>query len=73
MARRYWHDRDEERTEIVTFSGSFHGRSTAAIAAAGSEKMTKGFGPLMPGFVQVPFGDHDAAARRHHRSARRRS
>jgi acetylornithine/N-succinyldiaminopimelate aminotransferase len=61
MARRYWHDAGRpERTGIVTFEGSFHGRSTAAISAAGSEKMTAGFGPLLPGFVHLPFGDHDA-------------
>ena len=61
MARRYWYDRDQpERVEIITFDGSFHGRSAAAIAAAGSEKMTKGFGPLLPGFVHLKFGDHDA-------------
>ena len=60
MARKHWSEKDNPRSEIVTFSGSFHGRSTAAIAASGSEKMTKGFGPLMPGFVQVPFGDMEA-------------
>ncbi|WP_300035837.1 aspartate aminotransferase family protein [uncultured Roseobacter sp.] len=61
MARKYWFDKDQpERTEIITFSGSFHGRSAAGIAAAGSEKMTKGFGPLLPGFVHLEFGDHDA-------------
>jgi acetylornithine/N-succinyldiaminopimelate aminotransferase len=32
----------------------------AAISAAGSEKLTEGFGPLLPGFRQLPFGDHDA-------------
>ena len=61
MARKYWYDQGQpERIEIVTFEGAFHGRSTGAIAAAGSEKMTKGFGPLMPGFRVLPFGDHDA-------------
>jgi acetylornithine/N-succinyldiaminopimelate aminotransferase len=61
MARKYWYDQGQpERTEIVTFEGAFHGRSTGAIAAAGSEKMTKGFGPLMPGFRVLPFGDHEA-------------
>ncbi|TBN39391.1 aspartate aminotransferase family protein [Paracoccus subflavus] len=60
MVRKYWHDKGEGRTEILTFEGAFHGRSTGAIAAAGSEKMTKGFGPLMPGFRQLPWGDHDA-------------
>ncbi len=32
----------------------------AGIAAAGSEKMTAGFGPLLPGFRHLPFGDHEA-------------
>ncbi|RID93635.1 aspartate aminotransferase family protein [Gemmobacter lutimaris] len=61
MARKYWYENGEpERIEILTFEGAFHGRSTGAIAAAGSEKMVKGFGPLMPGFRQLPFGDHEA-------------
>ena len=61
MARKYWYDKGQpERVEIVTFEGAFHGRSTGAIAAAGSEKMTKGFGPLMPGFKTLKWGDHDA-------------
>ncbi|NBO21328.1 MAG: aspartate aminotransferase family protein, partial [Rhodobacteraceae bacterium] len=61
MARKYWFEQGQpERIDIVTFAGAFHGRSTGAIAAAGSEKMTHGFGPLMPGFVHLPFGDHDA-------------
>ncbi|GGF67574.1 acetylornithine aminotransferase [Paracoccus acridae] len=60
MVRKYWHDRDQDRIEILTFEGAFHGRSTGAIAASGSEKMTKGFGPLMPGFRTLPWGDLDA-------------
>ena len=61
MVRRHWFEKgDPDRIEIVTFEGSFHGRSSAAIAAAGSEKMTKGFGPLLPGFVHVPWADHEA-------------
>ena len=60
MARRYWYDKGRPKAEILTFEGAFHGRSTGAIAAAGSEKMVKGFGPLMPGFRQLPFGDVDA-------------
>jgi len=62
MVRKFWYEKGQpERIEIVTFTGSFHGRSTAAIAAAGSEKMVKGFGPLMPGFTHIEFGDHEAA------------
>ncbi len=61
MARKYWYDKGHpEKIGIITFEGAFHGRSTGAIAAAGSEKMTKGYGPLMPGFTHVPFGDLDA-------------
>ncbi|UXX84367.1 aspartate aminotransferase family protein [Roseovarius pelagicus] len=61
MARRHFHDAGmPERTEIIAFEGSFHGRSAAGIAAAGSEKMTKGFGPLLPGFTHLPWGDHAA-------------
>ncbi|WP_212525090.1 aspartate aminotransferase family protein [Actibacterium sp. MT2.3-13A] len=61
MARKYWYEKGQpERVKIITFSGAFHGRSSAGIAAAGTDKMTKGFGPLLPGFVHLEFGDHDA-------------
>ncbi len=61
MARKFHSDAgNPERTEIVTFGGCFHGRTTGAIAASGAEKMVKGFGPLMPGFVHVPWADHEA-------------
>ncbi|MFV1602213.1 MULTISPECIES: aspartate aminotransferase family protein [unclassified Phaeobacter] len=61
MARKYFYENDQpERVEIITFSGAFHGRSAAGISAAGSEKMTKGFGPMLPGFVHLTFGDLDA-------------
>ena len=60
MARKYFYDKGQpDRIEIITFDGSFHGRSSAGIAAAGSEKMTKGFGPILPGFVHLTFGDLD--------------
>ena len=58
MVRKYWSGKGQpDRIEILTFEGAFHGRSTGAIAAAGSEKMTKGYGPLMPGFRTLPWGD----------------
>ncbi|MCP4208440.1 MAG: aspartate aminotransferase family protein [Shimia sp.] len=62
MARKYWHDKGEpERVEIIAFEGAFHGRSSAGIAAAGAEKLVAGFGPMLPGFHQVAWGDLDAA------------
>ena len=61
MARKFHsHNGNPERYRIVTFSGAFHGRSLATIAAAGQEKLVKGFGPMPEGFDHVPFGDHDA-------------
>ncbi len=49
-----------ERIDIIGFQGSFHGRSYAAINASGNPSYLEGFGPRLPGFIQVPFGDHDA-------------
>lgn len=61
MVRKYWHHHGQpERITVLAFEGAFHGRSTGAIAAAGGAKLTDGFGPLMPGFRHLPFGDHDA-------------
>ncbi|WP_334194748.1 aspartate aminotransferase family protein [Pararhodobacter sp.] len=57
MARKYHYEKGAPRETILTFEGAFHGRSTAAIAASGSEKMVKGFGPLMSGFKHLPWGD----------------
>ena len=49
-----------ERVDIIGFNGSFHGRSYAAINAAGNPSYVEGFGPLLPGFKHAPFGDLDA-------------
>jgi predicted acetylornithine/succinylornithine family transaminase len=56
-ARKYGHDKGEGRYEIVTFLGSFHGRTMATIAATGQEKVRVGFEPLTPGFRYAPFDD----------------
>ncbi|SLN28511.1 Succinylornithine transaminase/acetylornithine aminotransferase [Roseovarius albus] len=61
MARKYWFEKGQpDRVNILTFEGSFHGRSSAGISAAASEKMTKGFGPMLPGFISLPWMDIDA-------------
>ena len=60
MARKYWFEKGyPNKSEIITLEGSFHGRSSAGIAATASEKMTKGFGPLLPGFVNINWTDHE--------------
>jgi acetylornithine/N-succinyldiaminopimelate aminotransferase len=52
-----------ERYRIVTFEGAFHGRTLATLAAGGQKKYLDGFGPVVDGFDQVPFGDLEAAKR----------
>jgi acetylornithine/N-succinyldiaminopimelate aminotransferase len=51
LARRYQYvSGHPERWRIITFKGSFHGRTLATIAAAGNEKYLEGFGEPAPGF-----------------------
>jgi len=54
LARIYGEGR---RYEIISFENSFHGRTLATISATGQEKYKKGFEPLLPGFIHVPFND----------------
>ena len=64
LARRYGVTRPKSdgtpRCEIITFTGSFHGRTFGAMTATAQEKIHGGFGPLVPGFVYVPFNDIEA-------------
>jgi acetylornithine/N-succinyldiaminopimelate aminotransferase len=60
-ARKYhWAKGHPERIDIIGFEGSFHGRTLAAVNASGNASYLEGFGPRMPGFIQLPYGDHDA-------------
>src|SRR3982075_3681422 len=52
-----------ERVRIITFEGAFHGRTLATLAAGGQKKYLDGFGPVVEGFDQVPFGDLEAVKR----------
>ena len=54
-------DGDANRTELITFTNAFHGRTMATISASNQEKMHKGFEPLLPGFVYCEFDDLEAA------------
>ncbi|MGH6956573.1 MAG: aspartate aminotransferase family protein [Caulobacteraceae bacterium] len=57
-ARKYhWANGQPERAEIIGFQGAFHGRSYAAVFAAGNPSYTEGFGPALPGYRTLPFGD----------------
>src|SRR5690606_35465864 len=49
--------RAPERRVIVTFRGSFHGRTLAAVTATAQPKYQEGYEPLPGGFRYVDFND----------------
>ena len=58
VARKYQYETGHpERWRVITCEQAFHGRSTSAISAAQQEKLVKGFGPLVPGYDLVAFGN----------------
>lgn len=61
MARKYQAAQGApDKIDVITFEGAFHGRTYAAINAGGNASYLDGFGPRLPGYVQVPFGDDEA-------------
>ena len=51
ISRRFFFSKGQpNRNRIISFQGSFHGRTMGTIAAAGSRKSLEGFGPKLPGF-----------------------
>src|SRR5690606_37542930 len=52
--------RTPEQREIITFTGTFHGRTLAAVTATDQPKYQQGYEPLPGGFTYVPFNDFDA-------------
>ncbi|OIN66257.1 aspartate aminotransferase family protein [Exiguobacterium sp. KRL4] len=52
-----------QKTEILTFSQSFHGRTFAMMAATGQEKIKAGFGEMVPDFKHLMFNDFKSLER----------
>ena len=52
--------RGPDEREIVTFEGSFHGRTLATVTATAQPKYQEGFEPLPGGFTYCAFNDPDA-------------
>lgn len=60
LARKYGHQKGIDKPVIIVMDASFHGRTMATLTATGNTKVQTGFGPLVPGFVRVPYNDVDA-------------
>ena len=57
IARKYAHQIDPEKSQIITAWDSFHGRTIATLTATGQPKYHEGFGPLPDGFDYVHYND----------------
>lgn len=60
IARKYGHMQGIALPKIIVADHSFHGRTLATLSATGNKKVQEGFGPLVEGFIRVPFGDIEA-------------
>ncbi|MDF0728593.1 acetylornithine transaminase [Cytobacillus sp. S13-E01] len=52
LARKY-----TQKTKVITFQQSFHGRTFATMAATGQKKIHSDFGPLLQEFKYLPYND----------------
>lgn len=57
IARKYGQERGIGSPEIITTTGSFHGRTMATLTATGNPKVKQGFAPLLSGFTHVPYNN----------------
>ena len=60
LARKHGHDQGIHEPVIIVMKKAFHGRTMGAMAATGNVKVQEGFGPMLNGFVRVPFMDAQA-------------
>src|SRR6202000_2606751 len=60
IARKFGHDKGVDRPEIIVCERAFHGRSVVTVSATGNTQIQAGFGPMVEGFVRVPFNDAEA-------------
>jgi len=51
------------RSRVVSTEHGFHGLTLGALSANGGRHFVERFGPLLPGFSQIPFGDLEALER----------
>lgn len=51
---------EDGKQEIISCSGNFHGRTISIVTMSSEEAYRRGYGPLTPGFKQIPYGDIEA-------------
>ena len=63
IARLHGSAKGITKPQIVVFENAFHGRTMATLSATGNEKIKAGFGPMLDGFIRVPYDDAAAVAK----------
>ncbi len=62
LARKHaYNEYGPEKSEVLAFTNSFHGRTYGGLTATAQTSYHEGFGPMLPGFAYAPFGDLQAA------------
>ncbi|CAG9612905.1 Ornithine aminotransferase [Bacillus rhizoplanae] len=62
-ARRWAYDVkkvEDNKAEIIVCVDNFHGRTMGAVSMSSNEEYKRGFGPMLPGIVVIPYGDIEA-------------
>ncbi len=60
LARKYGQAISPKKYQIISFKGSFHGRTFGSLSATAQDKIRKGFGPILTGFKYCPMNNLDA-------------
>ena len=60
VVKSFWNKKNNNKKNIITFKGAFHGRTFAALSAQKNKKYSDGFTPLLSGFKNIPFNDEQA-------------
>lgn len=51
---------EDNKAEIIGCNGNFHGRTMGAVSLSSEKEYQRGFGPILPGFKLIPYGDAQA-------------
>lgn len=57
LSRKYGLSKHADKTELLSFQGSFHGRTVGGMTLTGQEKYKESFKPVLPGVSHVIFND----------------
>lgn len=63
LARLHGHRKQVAQPQILVMENGFHGRTIATLSATGNPANQRGFDPLLPGFLRVPYNDIEAVRR----------